>query len=339
MLERLHHAEAAGSTRDIMLVVWCVIVALAVVQACASRPASPGMPCEPGARAGLAAYCRGMPDDHPSSSPGVFISYAQTGAAVAGEIARALGADGIDVWIDRADLPQGQSWLRHLGHVVTGAGAFVAVLAGTSRDASRTEEWAGAARAVQRRGIDVVPVVLPPADIDSLAGWPVIEYAGPDASRLVADRIRLGAAIDLAGFSGSRLEALVSDLLQRMGWTIASGAPRPDEGYDLRVTRAARPGSGWPTESLVQIKAYREGRVSVSTISQLAYVVRRHQGTTGLLVTNGQLTTVARSYAAEASQAGTPIEIIDGPELRQMLMKHPDIALRHIPAADPGAGQ
>ena len=68
-------------------------------------------------------------------------------------------------------------------------------------------------------------------------------------------------------------------------------------------------------------------------------MVRSHQGTAGLLVTNGQLTTVARSYAAEASQAGTPIEIIDAPELRQMLVKHPDIALRHIPAADPGAGQ
>jgi Restriction endonuclease/TIR domain len=336
MLERLRRADAAGSAQDIMLIVWCVIAAVAVVQACASRP---DLPREPGARAGLAAYCRGMYDDHPSSSPRVFISYAQDGASVAGEIARALNADGIDAWIDRADPPQGQPWLRHLGHAVTGAGAFVAVLAATSRDASRTEEWAAAARAVQRRGIDVVPVALPQADIDSLAGWPVIEYAGPDASRLVADRVRLGAAIDLASFSGSRLEALVSDLLQRMGWTIASGAARLDEGYDLRITRAARPGINWPTESLVQIKAYRDRRASVSTISQLAYVVRRHQGTAGLLVTNGQLTTVAKSYAAQASQAGTPIEIIDGPELRQMLLKHPDIALRHIPAADPGAEQ
>jgi Restriction endonuclease/TIR domain len=339
MLKSGYRAEAAGNRQGIMFIAWCVVVALTVGAMRAGGSALLAPSVERGARAGPAAYCRAMPGDKPPSRRTVFISFTYEAAPVAGEIERALGADGMDVRADRADLPQGETWLRHLDHAVTGAGSFIAVLVGAPRDAIRTGHWAEAARAVQRRGIDVVPVVQPAAGIDSLAGWPVVEYAGPDASRLVADRVRLGAAIDLAGVTGPVLEALVSDLLQRIGWTIAPGAGRGDEGYDLRITREPGPDINWPPESLVEIKAYRDHRVSVSAISQLASVVQRHQDTAGLLVTNGQLTTVARNYAAGTSEAGTPIQVIDGTELRQMLIRHPDIALRHIPVPDPGAEQ
>jgi hypothetical protein len=339
MLERARHAHAAGSRRGIAPVAWCVLFAVTVALARAGGPPLRAAHGEPGACPGSAAYCRGMPDDHPPSRRRVFISFAYDAAPAAGEIERTLSDDGMDVWNDRVELPLGESWLRQLDQAVTGAGAFVLVLAGAQPDAAGSEQWTEAVRAVQRRGIDVVPVVQPASGIDSLAGWPVIEYAGPDASRLVADRVRLGAAIDLAGMRGSVLEALVSDLLRQTGWTIAPGAIQPDEGYDLRITHEPGPDVGWPAETLVQVKAYRDRRVSVNTVSQLASVVRSHQGTAGLLVTNGQLTSVARSYADEASEAGTPMQVIDGPELRQMLVRHPDIAMRHIPDADPGAEQ
>jgi hypothetical protein len=211
------------------------------------------------------------------------------------------------------------------------------VLPGTSRDERRVDELAADAGAVQRRGTAVIPVVLPPADIHDLAGWPAIEYTGPDAASQVADRVRFCAAIDLTSLSESRLEALVSDLLQRLGWTITSSTGGADEACDLRITRMASPDVNWPTESLVEVKAYRHGRASVGAIAQLAEQVRYHHGTAGLLVTNGQLTTPARRVATQASESGTQIAIMDGPALQQMLLNHPDIARRHLPSADQGA--
>jgi Restriction endonuclease len=240
----------------------------------------------------------------------------------------------MEVRVDQPQMPPGESWLRHLDHAVGQARVFVAVLPADAQG-SHLAQWADAARAVQRRGTDVVPVLLPPAGIRDLAGWPAIEYAGPDAGVRLADRVQLCAAIDLADFSESRLEALVSDLLQRQGWSIASRARLPDAGYDIRAIRSTRPDNGWPAESLIEIRAYRHGRVSVREIHRLAAVVRQHEGTAGLLVTNGQLTSVARRAAEEANQAGVPLEVTDGPALRQMLLENPDIAWRYAPPADP----
>jgi hypothetical protein len=339
MLEKARRAHVVWSRPGIAPVIWCVLFAVTVMLAQAGAPHRPAASGEPRTCPGRAAYCRDMPDDHLPSRRRVFISFTYDAAPAAGEIERTLRGDGMDVWNDQVELPLGESWLRHLDHALARVGAFIVVLAGSRPDAAGAGQWNAAARAVQRRGIDVIPVVHPASGIDELAGWPVVEYSGPDASQVVADRVRFGAAIDLAAMRGPALEALVSDLLQQTGWTIASSATRPDDGYDLRITQEPGPDVNWPAETLVQVKAYRDRRVSVNTISQLASVVQTHHGTAGLLVTNGQLTTVARSYANEASQAGTPMQVIDGPELRQMLVAHPDVVLRHIPAAGPGAEQ
>jgi len=186
------------------------------------------------------------------------------------------------------------------------------------------------AAALDRRGIDVVAVAIPPPALQDLAGRPVLEYAGPSASERLADRIELGAVIDFNSLSPGQFEALVAELLVRYGYDTTQAAER-DSGYDLRTVR---PQDG--AEVLVEVKAYRpNSRVSVSEIQRLAALVRQ-RGAHGMLVTTGQLTSVAGQTLGRAIEAGAQLQVLDGPVLRQMLVANPDIARRYLHTTDRG---
>jgi hypothetical protein len=120
------------------------------------------------------------------------------------------------------------------------ADTFVLVI---SQDSSRhVPDWAQAAEALDRRGIDVVAVAVPPPVIQDLAGRPVLEYAGPSAGQRLADRIELGAAMDLDSLPWMQSEALAAELLTRYGYhSIQVEEPAAsDKGHDLRAVHGSR---------------------------------------------------------------------------------------------------
>jgi hypothetical protein len=219
----------------------------------------------------------------------------------------------------------------HVRSAVEQADTFVLVVSQAS--SHHVADWAQAAAALDRRGIDVVPVAVPPPTIQDLAGRPVIEYVGPSAGEHLANRIELGAVIDLNSLNGMQFEALTAELLTRLGYHAVhlEGPAVSDKGYDLAVH-----GSQDGEEILVQVKSYRRsGRVSVNDIRYLAGVVLE-RGAHGLLVTTGQLTSVARQVLGRFNDAGAQLQVLDGPALHQMLVANPDIARRHLTSAQPG---
>lgn len=280
----------------------------------------------------VCAYRQGMLDNRPLPGRHVYLSYAQEDDGAAGEIARDLEQRGIAVRLDRADIAWGESWADYVRSAVEQADTFVLVV---SRDSSHhVVDWAQAAAALDRRGIDVVAVAVPPPAIQDLAGRPVLEYADPSAGERLANRIELGAVIDLDSLNGMQFEALAAELLTRLGYHSihVEGPAVGDKGYDLRAVRGSQDGE----EILVQVKSYRRsGRVSVNDIRYLAGVVLE-RGAHGLLVTTGQLTSVAREVLGRFNDAGAQLQVLDGPALRQMLVANPDIARRHLTSAQPG---
>jgi restriction endonuclease Mrr len=161
----------------------------------------------------------------------------------------------------------------------------------------------------------------------------VLEYAGPSAGERLADRIELGAVMDLDSLPWMQFEALAAELLTRYGYrSIQVEEPAAgDKGYDLRAVHGSQ-----DEEILVQVKSYRRnGRVSVNDIRDLAGVVL-DRGAHGLLVTTGQLTSVARQVLDRFNEAGAQLQVLDGPALRQMLVANPDVARRHLTSAEPG---
>lgn len=263
----------------------------------------------------------------------VYLSYAQEDEVAAGEVARDLEQRGFAVQMDRADIAWGESWAAYLRSAVETASTFVLVVSRNS--SSHVGDWEEAAAALDRRGIDVVAVAVPPAFIQNLAGRRVVDYAGPSAAERLADRIELGAAIDFDRLSGAQFEVLVTELLPRYGygtlWT-ARQAAEDDSGYDLRVAHDSR----GREEYLVQVKAYRpSGRISVNEIQRLALLVREHSAR-GILVTSGQLTSVAHQVLDRINGAGIQLQLLDGPALRQMLVANPDLVRRHLSTSNSG---
>lgn len=269
-----------------------------------------------------------MPDETLAAERRVFLSYAQRDSGAVDEMAYVLEQRGLSVWLDRSEIAWGESWVARIRNAVEAADTFVLVVSQASPD--RVSEWEEAVAALDRRGIDVVPVVLPPPALRDLAGRPVLQYAGPSAGERLADRIELGTAIDSNRLSPMQFEAFAADLLTRYGYDTTYAA-RPDPGYDLRAVRDGE-------EILVQVKAYRPGsRVSVSVIQHLAALVLQ-RGVHGMLVTTGQLTSVAKQFLDRAGDAGAHIQVLDSSVLRQMLVANPDIARRYLTAADPETG-
>ena len=73
----------------------------------------------------------------------------------------------------------------------------------------------------------------------------------------------------------------------------------------------------------------------MNEIQRLAELVRE-RGTPGILVTSGQLTSVARQVLDRINGGGTQLQVLDGLALRQMLVANPDLAERHLTTPDSG---
>ncbi len=279
-----------------------------------------------------------MLDDTLTAGRRVFLSYERGDSEAAGEIARALEARGLNVWADQWQVEPGESVAAQIRNAVETTDTFVAVL--SSAGARSSGVWAEVAVALDRRGIDVVPVIFPPVDLPPvLAGRHVVEYTGPAAAQRLADRIELGATLDLTRLPPDRFEGLVVELLQRYGYAIAPNLVQADAGYDLHAVHSGQPGTEGPDDFLVQVKAYRSSRVSVNDIQRLSELVRRSGAVRGLLVTSGQLTSVARRTVEHANEDGIPLQVMEGPLLRRMLVENPDIGHRYAITRDSGAPQ
>jgi hypothetical protein len=190
-----------------------------------------------------------MPDNSRLGGRHVYLSFTQEDDGTAGEIARDLEQRGIAVRLDRAGMAWGESWADHVRSAVEQADTFVLVV---SQDSSRhVLDWAQAAESLDRRGIDVVAVAVPPPVIQNLAGRPVLEYAGPSAGKRLADRIELGAAMDLDSLPWMQFEALAAELLTRYGYAASTSSRSAVSRRLASCTVTARPSplpaSAWPT--------------------------------------------------------------------------------------------
>jgi TIR domain/Restriction endonuclease len=276
-----------------------------------------------------------MAGDTPTAGHRVFVSYAHEDGPAAREIGLALEARGLNVWLDAWQVQPGESAAAQIRNAVEATDTFVAVL--SSAGARSGSVWVEVAAALDRRGIDVVLVVFPHVDLPAgLDRWQVVEYTGATAAQRLADRIEFAAALDLTQLQPDRFEALVVELLQRYGYAITSDSAQTDAGYDLR---AELPGMESPDDFIVQVKAYRSSRVSVSDIQRLSELVRRRGAVRGLLVTSGQLTSVARRTLEHANEDGVPLQVMEGPVLRRMLIENPDIGRRYATTRESGAQQ
>lgn len=135
--------------------------------------------------------------------------------------------------------------------------------------------------------------------------WLLAEFQKWRRRRFPDAQSGLDSILDL---SWQDFEHLVGEAYRRQGYTVQeTGSPGGDGGIDLSMRRAGE-------YVLVQCKRWRRKNVGVGPVRELFGVMTSESATRGILVTCGSFTPAARSFAE-----GKPLDLVDGPQLWELV--------------------
>lgn len=261
----------------------------------------------------------------------VFVSYAHRDRTVAEEIARALDRAGISVWFDSWEMEMGDSIARRTREDL-GASDFLIVLLSPESANSRwlrEEVDFALSTELRQRSITVVPAIIRDCEVPSgLRSFLPIDLRSDRASGIsrLVERIGLARDIDFSRLDPRRFEELVADVFRAEGFLVQLSMATREGGYDLVLLSPSGEGEAVPTLHVVQVKHYKERRVSVETIrSAIGSAVLA--GAKGVIVSSTQLTSAAQELVADVNRKGLlELQVIDGPDLERRVLQHPDLA-------------
>lgn len=155
------------------------------------------------------------------------------------------------------------------------------------------------------------------------------------AIRRLVEQIGSVPSLDFSKLDGRTFEEMVGELLATLGFSVQRMPLTRDSGYDFVASYRSRdPFGAEQTDTwLVEVKLYRDGRVSIHALQQLlALLVVTGGSRKGLVVTNGRLTSVARTFLDESVRKWRPeLRVIDGTELTNLLIQHPEVTRKYFP--------
>jgi len=184
-------------------------------------------------------------------------------------------------------------------------------------------------RSLERRGVDIVPAFIEYCAIPAhLAGrLPVDVTAGADG---LLRRLQASIMIDLDSLGPARFDRLTTDLLARLCFVLKplTAAHVGDSGVDFTGTFQDPDGFGIATEYLIQAKLTRS---AFRDVDKLVHLVQdAGQPWRGMVITSGHLTSVTMRRLARAKDEGVEVQVIDGPRLRSLLLRYPDLIADHF---------
>lgn len=273
----------------------------------------------------------------------VFVSYAHADEEIAHQVAEALENAGLRVWIDVWELATGDSIAHRIETAVSSSDILLVLLSPRSVHSRWVERELNARlfQELRDRAITVIPALIEDCEIPPLLADRVFLDLRTDrvnALKRLVDQIGSAPDMDFSRLDSSKFEQLVADLLNKLGFVVQPIQRSRDSGVDLVATfRSRDPFGAEHTDTwLVDTKLYREQRVSVSSLQQMTVLLSTHAGVDkkGLIITNGCLTSVARNFLLEArDRSGHDLRVIDGTELANILIQHPDLIRAYFPRA------
>ena len=173
-------------------------------------------------------------------------------------------------------------------------GFFIPALCGESERPDIYSVIAGTARGLAWLGAIIVLFI-----------WLLAEFQKWRRRHLLDSQSGLNGIRDLPW---QEFEHLVGEAYRRQGYAVhETGRAAGDGGIDLSMSRADE-------QVLVQCKRWRTRRVGVKPVRELFGVMTSESATRGILVTCGSFTPAARSFAE-----GKPLDLVDGPQLWELV--------------------
>lgn len=268
----------------------------------------------------------------PAAPARVFLSYAHPDRSAAEEIARALQLAHFQVWFDSWELKQGDSIATRVREGLSASDFLVVLLSPDSVNSRwvREEVTIGLSNELRQRAIGVVPTILRDCEVpQALRGLAAIDLSSDRMAGIerLVERLSLARDVDFTRLDPRRFEELVADVFRAEGFAVHVSMATRDGGHDLILTKAQSPSEppAEPTLYVVQVKHYKERRVSVETIrSAIGSVILAGQHAKGLIVSSSQLTSAALGVVSDINRKGLlELQVIDGPELERRVLRFP----------------
>jgi hypothetical protein len=272
--------------------------------------------------------------------PRLFLSYAAKDKKYAERLAGELKNSGASVWFDEWELQVGDSLRQRIDEAIAISDYLLILLTPNSINSRWIQaEWRAVfSNELNERAITVIPVLLEDCEIPTdLADrlYLDLRYNFPAGVARLVEQLTLTPQIDFGSINEISLLNLSVDLLTELGFYNVQVCHGPvEKGYDIEARYRSKDPFGKETEEvwLVEVKLYKSGRADLRSISQMFQAIGTMPANyKGLIVTNGQVTSAARSWleSARDTQRGE-IKVIDGTELRRLLLLHPALIRRYF---------
>lgn len=281
---------------------------------------------------------------NPNTEPQqIFVSYAPPDREIAREIVERLRESGLRVWFDEWEIAAGDSLVDKINAGIDSSDLLLVLL---SPDAIKSRwvqrEWTSAlSRELDYRAINVVPAIIRDCEIPRLLAdrhyLDLRDNLDAGINRLTQ---QLGASIgiDFYTLSPRQFEQLIGELLVTLGFEVTQTHMTRDRGVDFIAVERREDPFGVEVEErwLVQTKLYRDTRVGVSFLRETVRLLHfNKEFDRALIVTTGQLTSIAHDFLQSTSKyARAPIRVIEGTELRRLLLQHPTVARKYFPSEE-----
>ena len=278
-------------------------------------------------------------DTHANRPRQVFISYAQADQKVARQIADTLKGAGLKVWFAEWALKPGDSIAQRIEEGLRASDLLLILLSPSSIGSDWvTYEWNAALnRELSARAVTVIPVLIADCDIPPMLSNLQYVDLRSDLEAGIHNLVRqLGVVpnIDFSRLDWKTFENLVADLLVALGFRVERQHLSRDSGFDFVASFKSKDPFGFEAHEtwLVEAKLYKNHRVSMQVLRQMVgYMVTVAGSHKGLVFTNSQLTSVAAKFLEDmVEKSGRELRVIDGSELRALLLRHPKLVERYF---------
>jgi len=283
-------------------------------------------------------------DESTDVRPRIFLSYASQDRELARKIADHLKNYDFYVWYDLWELKPGDSITQKIEEAISTSNYLIILLSPSSiRSEWVRRELIMAQSELTARDVTIIPILISdvneneiPIELRSIQ-WLDLRKDPEKKIGVVTKQITNSSRIDFSHFDGRKFERLTSDLLKKLGFTnIQYETQVRGLRADIIAEYQQKDPFGVETREvwIVEIKFYKSEKADLRSLYQLMqYVVELPERYKVLLITNSQLTSTAKEWLKNAQDLQRfRIRVIEGPELKNLLIRYPELVQEYFPA-------
>jgi hypothetical protein len=284
--------------------------------------------------------------------PRVFLSYAPQDREFVRKIAERIKSYGVCVWYDEWEMAMGDSLLDKIERGISSSDYIIVLLSPDSLKSKwiQQELTMAMARELTARDVIIIPVLISdvleseiPIVLQDIRWLDLRKHTERDIDLLVKQIVH-ALKIDFSCLDGQAFEKLIGELLEKLGFKNIQHRVRVGSWEaDIKAEYQQRDPFGVETSEiwLVETKFYRSEKADLRALYQLTgYLLAVPEMYKGLLVTNSQLTSTARDWSKSTQEKNRiRIRVVEGPELKNLLIRFPDLIKRYFNTPKVGDGR